>query len=393
MTKTIYRTFRYRLYPTPREIRFLEQQFSGTRWVYNYFLADKDKHYRETGKHKSRNAQAKELTAMLKTPEYEWLRWIHRDVLDYAIKHLDLSYMAFYRSLKRSERVSKPKLRNKVQHNSFTWQISHGFNVLQDENLVMLPRFADFILGKIVGGKNSVREGIGGIRVVMSRPIEGTVKEVTVKREQSGKYFIMFDCSIEADIPAKAEGKEIAIDLGSKDYVVTNEGFKVPNPKFLQQSLEKLKRADEKFAGTEKGSNNREKQRIKLARLHEKVANQRRDFQHKLALELVRASKSIATETLDIKRMQSSLWNNRFINDAAWGSFLRILESKAETHGVEIKKVERFFPSSKTCSVCETVNDNLKLSDREWVCPCCGAELDRDVNAAQNILRESQKNT
>jgi len=394
MTETIYRTFKYRLYPTQKEIEFLEKNFEAVRFVYNHYREEHEREYNATGKSKGYFAMNKDLTRLYNCKENEWLHVTSRSSLSLALKDLDKSYTDFFRAIKRpGVNAGYPKFRNKHKHNSFrvSARPEEQHLLFDSQQRLRVKKLVDFIHGEKITNRDLRKNTTSGIRIAWSRPIEGTVVDYTIKRTLTDKYFVSFRVKQEVEIEQKTEGKEIGIDLGTQEYVVTNEGIKFDYPRYLEQSLDKLAREQAKLSRMVKGSNNRKKQVAKVAKVYEKITNQRNDFQNKLALQLVRECKSIATETLNIKNMQESHVNARHINDAAWFSFLTKLEYKAKEHGVDIKKIKKYFASSKTCFHCETVNDNLKPSDRTWSCSCCGAELDRDVNAAQNILRESQR--
>lgn len=393
MTKTIYRTFEYRMYPTKKEIEFLEKNFTAVRFIYNHYREEHEREYKEVGRSKSRFSMNQDLTRLLKNQEYAWLHVATRSALTSAIQDLDQAFKNFYRRVKQGGGApGYPKFRNKHRHNSFRIDVGPNMrnSLFDSEQRVIVSKLADYIHNKKIAANDSLRKEIAGIRIAYSRPIEGIVKDYTIKRTSTNKYFITFNAQQEVDIVEKTEGKEIGIDLGTRDYVVTNEGVKFDYPRYLEQSLDKLTQEQSKLERMKKGGNNRKKQALKVAKVHEKIANQRKNFQHKLANQLIKECKFIATETLDIKNMLEMSWNSRHIHDAAWSDFMHKLEYKAKEHGVEIKKIKKYFASSKTCFHCETINANLKPSERTWSCSHCKVELDRDVNAAQNILRESR---
>jgi putative transposase len=185
---------------------------------------------------------------------------------------------------------------------------------------------------------------------------------------------------------APFNGGKIGVDLGLKDFLITSEGKKYPNPRFYKRALKRLKRRQRSLSRKVKGSNNRNKQRLLVARAHEKVTSQRLDMQHKLSLQLTCENQVVAVEDLHIKGMVKNHKLAQAISDASWGQFLVILEYKGELYGCEIRKLDRFFPSSKRCSKCGYIHENLTLDVREWICPECGTHHDRDINASTNIL-------
>ena len=208
---------------------------------------------------------------------------------------------------------------------------------------------------------------------------------MTLSLTPSGKYFVSILTEQQYEPIAKT-GKVVGIDLGLKDFVITSDGEKYKNNRFLTKYQNKLAIAQKHLSRKQKGSNNFEKQRVKVARLYEKVSNARKDYLHKVSLDLVRNYDIVCLEDLNVKGMMKNHRLARQISDVAWGEFVGMLTYKADLNNKEIVKIDRFYPSSKTCHNCGYVKKDLKLSDRKWVCPECGANLDRDVNAAMNIL-------
>lgn len=229
---------------------------------------------------------------------------------------------------------------------------------------------------------------VGHVKAKLHRTFEGTLKTMTVSRTPTGKYFVSIIIDDGNEIPAKqpySEKNTIGIDIGIKDFAVLSNGEKIPNPKFLQKALQKLKILQKRVSRKKKGSNNRKKAQQKLALLYEKITNKRNDFQHKLSTKLVGENQAIAGESLNVSGLMRNHRLAQAISDATWGGFLYKLEYKAQMCGKTILKIGTFEPSSKRCSVCGYVNSEFKLKHREWTCPECGTTHDRDLNAATNI--------
>ena len=235
-----------------------------------------------------------------------------------------------------------------------------------------------------VNGNRIYLPKVGHVRTVFHRPIEGEIENVTVSKTKSGKYFISIQCEVEITEPTYA-GPELGIDLGLKDFAVLSTSERVPHPKHLCKAEKKLRRLQRTLSRREKGSKGQEKARLALARQHEKVANQRADFLNKLSRRMVDEAGYIKIENLNVCGMLRNHSLAKSISDSGWGMFGRMLVYKGEWYGSWVEHIDRFYPSSRLCHVCNYRNDELELTDRFWTCPACGTEHDRDVNAARNI--------
>jgi putative transposase len=245
-------------------------------------------------------------------------------------------------------------------------------NVIVENDLLIIPKFKE------------------GIKIVLHRPIKGTIKSATISRTPTGKYFVSILVDTNTTMPVKAKIKEdttVGIDLGIKDFAITSEGEIFENPKHLRKAQSKLKYVQRKYS---KHKGKRTKQRLAL--LHEKVVNKRKDFLHKVSTKLIRENQTIALEKLAVSNMVKNHNLAQAINDVSWSTFVTMLEYKADWYGKNILKIGRFAPSSKTCSCCGYINKELTLKDRSWTCPKCNSVLDRDVNAACNIKSFALKN-
>ena len=357
MMKTIYRTYKFRLKPNSEQKILLAKHFGCARFVFNHFLAERQEEYKNEGKSSNYYTQQARL-AELKKGKCEWLKEVNSQTLQVALKNMDTAYQNFFR-----KKSGFPNFKSKKSKNSF----SVPQNCSVDEYKIYIPKF---------------REGIVYFK---DRKVKGVVKSMTLSLIPSGKYFVSILTEQQYEPIAKT-GKVVGIDLGLKDFVITSDGEKYQNNGFLTKYQNKLAIAQKHLSRKQKGSNNFEKQRVKVARLYEKVSNARKDYLHKVSLDLVRNYDVVCLEDLNIKGMMKNHRLARQISDVAWGEFVGMLTYKAEMNNKEILKIDRFYPSSKTCNNCGYVKKDLKLSDRKWVCTECGAILDRDVNAAMNIL-------
>jgi putative transposase len=293
------------------------------------------------------------------------LKEVNSQSLQSSIKNLDNAFTRFFREKKGFPKFKSKK--NPVQ----AFQVPQHYSVDFEKNRIKLPK-------------------IGLIKIALSREFFGICKTATVSKSPTGKYYISILVDDEKDFPIKekfSENTTLGVDVGIKDFVVLSNGEKVENPKYLKNSLQKLKILSKRLSSKQKGSNNFKKAKLRISQLHEKITNQRNDFQHKLSLKLVRENKAIALETLNVTGMLKNHCLAQSISDAGWSNFVTKLEYKAEWFGKTILKIGRFEPSSKICNVCGYHNSNLTLKDREWECPDCKTKHDRDINAAINIKK------
>ena len=350
--------YKFRLYPTPEQESYLAKCFGCSRFVYNHFLRITTDAYAESKQQLRYGDTAKLLTLLKKDEQFSWLTEVNSQSLQQTLKDLESAFVRFFKKL-----GGFPVFKKKRNRQSFRvpqhWSITHN-------GMLKLPKMQP-------------------IKMVQHRELEGKPTSVTVSKTATGKYY----ASILVDYPTKEaplNGGKIGADLGLKDFLITSEGKKYPNPKFYKRALKRLKRLQRSLSRKAKGSSNRNKQRKLVAKVHEKVANQRLDMQHKLSLQLTCDNQVVAVEDLHIKGMVKNHKLAQAISDASWGQFLIMLEYKGKLYGCEIRKLDRFFPSSKRCSQCGYIQENLTLDIREWTCPECGIDHDRDINASTNIL-------
>lgn len=353
------RAYKYRFYPTTEQRKQLAQTFGCVRFVYNWGLSTRKSAYKERGEKLSYNALASLLPALKQ--EYPWLSEVSSVPLQQALRHLDASYKNFF-----ERRADYPVFQKKHHEQSATYA-SNAFT--WDGNALTLAKQQE------------------PLPIVFHRllPDGSKPSSVTASKDRSGRYFVSI--LIEEEIkPLPVTPKYVGLDVGLKHLVVESNGKTHGNPRFFVKEEKKLAKAQRRLARKKKGSKNRTKAGLKVARLHARIADKRRDYQHQLSARIVHEKQVICVENLNIKGMVKNHSLAKAISDVGWGEFMRQLEYKANWYGRTLVKIDRFFPSSKTCSGCGQVLDSLSLEVREWVCPGCGVCHDRDLNAAQNIL-------
>ncbi len=348
-----------RLYPDVQQQQSLAQAFGCCRWLWNYCLDLINKSYLDTGKGLS-GYDVKKIIPQLKK-EYEWLSKTYSQCLQQVCLNLGVAFNNFF-----EKRAQYPSFKSKHGKQS----IQYPQNIKANEKTLTVPK-------------------IGDVKAIIHKPIEGKVKTVTISKNCSGQYFaaILFDDGTEKP-ELSMEGSAIGVDVGLTHFAITSNGSKFENPKFLSKHEKNLKRKQRQLSRKQKGSNNRNKARMKVARVHRKITNCREDFLHKLSRRIVDENQVIVTENLAVKNMMKNHCLAKAIGQVGWGLFSTMLKYKAENEGKIYQEVDRFFPSSKLCNVCLNRVDSLPLDVRRWTCEKCHTKHDRDINAAINIRNE-----
>ena len=359
------KAYKFRLYPNKEQQEYFAKCFGSTRFIYNQMLADKIEHYKKTDKMlNSTPAQYKK--------EYPWLKEVDSLALANVQLNLQKAYKSFFQS-----GFGFPKFKKKRHRQSYKTNNQNGTITVLDGK-VKLPK-------------------IGWVKLNQHREMSGVIKSATISMTETGKYFISILCETEI-YPLPKTGEHVGIDLGLSDFAILSTGEKIRNEKFLQNLSKKLAKEQKilsrralvaKKSGKKLSeSMNYQKQRIKVANIHEKIANKRRDFLNKLSTEIVKNHDIICIEDLSSKNLMKNHKLARAIGDVSWSEFVRMLEYKAEWYEKQVSKISRWYASSQICSDCGFASGKKSLSIREWTCENCGSHHDRDINASINILNE-----
>ena len=356
--------YRCRAYPNQAQQQVLARTFGCVRVVWNRTLAERHRLYHAEGKSLSYAASDAALTAMKKDPELVFLSEVSSVPLQQALRHQHKAFSAFFARRARYPRFKSCRSRQSAHYtrSAFTMR----------------------------GGKLRLAKTSAPLRFVWSWPdVDVTILNpamVVVSREPDGRWYVTFTIdTADPDLLPDA-GHAVGVDLGVKDFAVTSDGERITNPRHMERKARNLARYQRRMARCRRGSANRGKAKAKAARAHRKVRNARRDFLHRASTRLVRSADMIVIEDLAVKNMVRNRHLARVIADCGWGEFRRQLEYKCERAGRELIVVDRWYPSSKTCSACGHLLAELSLSNRHWTCPSCGSRHDRDINAAKNIL-------
>ena len=356
--------YEYRLYPSWRQIQLLARFFGCVRWVYNFFLRMCIDTYEKTGKKPSCFDCIKMLPELKSREDTVWLAEADSNALQQAIVDLDRAFDNFFK--RKSQGIGYPKFKKKkMARKSYR---TYRARIIDDSH-VFIPK-------------------LGVVKARITRPVEGRNTSATIKQVPSGKYFIVFTCTDIPEPPKSKDGKAIGIDLGIKSLVTTSDGQKIEGLADTRKLDKKLAREQRKLSRKKKGSNNRKKQKIKVARVYEKIANKRKDHLHKVAAKIISENQVICAETLDVAGMLKNRYIAKRIANQSFATILGFLEYKARAKGKTFAQVGGDFASSKICHACGEKEEKMPTSKRRWKCKSCGTKHDRDINAAKNILAE-----
>lgn len=360
----VQKAVKVQIYPREADKVLLGKHFGVCRFIFNKFLEIRQKEYLKNSKTLGYNGCSALVTQMKKDPEFSWLKEVNSQSIQAALKDLDGAYDKFFRKISKFPRF-------KSKHDSRqSFKVPQFVEVDWEAKTLKIPKFKTPF--KFRGKYSGVLKKINS---------------VTISKNASGKYFASIQGEFEIQ-QKESTGEIIGIDLGIKTMLIDSNGTEIKNERFLKKQLKKIKYEQRQLSKKQKGSNSRNKQRINLAKQHQKVVNQRTNYLHQVSTKLINDNQVICLEDLAIKNMVKNHKLAQAISDVSWGSLVSMLKYKAVWYNRQIIQIDRFYPSSKTCSNCSHLMSSMKLSVREWDCPSCGAHHDRDVNAAKNILRQ-----
>jgi putative transposase len=357
--KFVNRAYKYRFYPTKEQILQLAHSFGCSRFVYNRFLKLRMDTYYEKKEKINYHKTSDLLTNLKKEKDFAWLNDISSVVLQQTLRNLDKAFTNFFAGRARYPQFKKKNSKQSIRLVNTAFSFSNG---------------------KLTIAKNK-----DPLDIRWSRTFKGEPSSVTISKDCADRYFVSFAIEEQVFELPKIK-KTIGIDVGIKDVCVTSDEFRSGSPKYTKRNEKKLAKHQRELSKKVEGSKNRAKAKLKVAKVHAKISDSRNDFSNKLTTKLICENQAIAVESLNVKGMMKNPKLAKSISDSGWGDFFRKLKYKAEWYGRRLLEIDRFFPSSKRCNHCGYINNGLKLSDRTWECSSCKCILDRDINAAKNIL-------
>ena len=376
------RAYKYRIYPTDEQKQFIRQNVGANRWFYNYALDKIKKHYKETGEHlRCQYNVARDLPSLKKTDETSWLKSVDAKSLIWTSTYLDTSYSNFFKACKLRKQgiktdVGKPVIKKKNFYGSYTTY--QGVKVFWAENKVKIPKLPSLIDARL------------------HRKFNGKIRQATLSYNNSGQYFISI---LVKDATEPLEEKEVTcdtvvgIDLGVKNSIITSDGTKYDSLRINSKDDRRYRMLCRRLSKKKNGSRNKEKARLKLAKFENKINNRKKAFIDKVTHDIAYDSgtSAVCLENLNVRGMVKNRHLARSIQESSFNEIKTKLQYKSSWNGVKVVEIDRFFPSSKTCSHCGYIKQDLKLSERYWICPNCGERIDRDINAAINIKNEGYR--
>ena len=363
----MFRAYKFRIYPNESQIELIQKTFGCCRFVYNQLLAYKQDKYKNESINMSKFDCINYCNQVMKK-EYEWLKEVDKWALSNSIHNMDNAYQKFFKEHAGFPKFKSKKNNRKSYKTNFT---NNNIAIDYNCNAIKLPK-------------------LKWVKAKIHNIPYGKIKSATISQVPSGKYFV--SVLVEEDIqPINKNENQVGIDLGLKDLAILSTGKKFKNPRFIKQSEKKLAKEQRKLSKMKRGSNNYEKQRIKVAKLHEHIANQRKDYLHKITSYLSKNYTLICLEDLSSSNLMKNHHLAKAIADVSWYEFNRQLEYKMNWYGGTIVKIDKWYPSSQICSSCGENTGKKPLYVREFTCPYCGKKHDRDINASINILNEGKR--